>query len=147
MNRLSIYITKMERKSFVVLTLAFVFFMNTASFAQPRGGNFQAPPLDPMVEKIVKEVNENSQLEQLAHELLDVVGPRLVGTPQMLNAHDWAVNKYKTWGIEARYEAFGEWRGWERGISHIDMVHPRVKTLAGTQLAWSPTTGGKASSG
>ncbi len=128
----------MERKSFVVLTLAFVFFMSTASFAQPRGGNFQAPPLDPMVEKIVKEVNENSQLEQLAHELLDVVGPRLVGTPQMLNAHDWAVNTFKKWGISAQNQQWGEWRGWERGISHIDLVYPRVKTLYGTQLAWSP---------
>src|SRR5690606_8170165 len=62
----------------------------------------------------------------------------------MKHAHDWAVSKYKEWGIEVRYEEFGEWRGWDRGISHIDMVHPRVKTLAGTQLAWSPTTGGKA---
>lgn len=114
--------------------------------AQPRWSSGQQQ-LEPVVAQIVKEANENSQLKQLAHELLDVVGPRLVGTPQMKHAHDWAVNKYKTWGIEARYEAFGEWRGWERGISHIDMVHPRVKTLAGTQLAWSPTTGGKAVEG
>lgn len=98
---------------------------------------------DPVVEQIVREATDNSQLKQLAHELLDVVGPRLVGTPQMKYAHDWAVAKYREWDIEARYEEFGEWRGWERGISHIDMVHPRVKTLAGTQLAWSPTTGGK----
>lgn len=103
--------------------------------------------LEPVVEQIVKEANQNSQLEQLAHELLDVVGPRLVGTPQMKHAHDWAVAKYADWGIEARYEEFGEWRGWDRGISHIDMVYPRVKTLAGTQLAWSPTTGGKAVEG
>src|SRR5690606_17651796 len=103
--------------------------------------------LEPVVEQIVKEANQNSQLKQLAHELLDVVGPRLVGTPQMKNAHDWAVAKYADWGIEARNEAFGEWRGWDRGISHIDMTYPRVKTLAGTQLAWSPTTGGKAVEG
>src|SRR5690606_18483187 len=38
-------------------------------------------------------------------------------------------------------------RGWERGISHIDMTYPRVKSLAGTQLAWSPTTRGKAVEG
>ncbi|WP_233632653.1 M20/M25/M40 family metallo-hydrolase [Parapedobacter sp. ISTM3] len=118
----------------------------TTASAQPQW-MMQEQKLEPIVEQIVAEANNNSQLEQLAHELLDVVGPRLVGTPQMKNAHDWAVDKYKGWGIEARYEEFGEWRGWDRGISHIDMVYPRVKTLAGTQLAWSPTTGGKAVEG
>ena len=98
---------------------------------------------DPVVENMVKEATENSQLEKLAHELVDVIGPRLVGTPQMQQAHDWAVATYKGWGIEARNEKWGEWRGWERGISHIDMVHPRVKTLEGMQLAWSPGTSGK----
>jgi carboxypeptidase Q len=99
---------------------------------------------DPVVNNIVKEATENSQLQKLAHELLDGIGPRLVGTPQMKQANDWAIEKYKSWGIEARNEKWGEWRGWERGASHIDMVYPRVKTLEGMQLAWSPGTGGKA---
>ncbi len=46
---------------------------------------------DAVIENIVKEANENSQLEQLGHELMDVIGPRLVGTPQMKQANDWAV--------------------------------------------------------
>ncbi len=98
---------------------------------------------DPVVEAIVKEANENSQLEPLAHELMDVIGPRLVGSPQMQQANEWAVAKYKGWGITARNEKWGEWRGWQRGVSHIDMVHPRVKSLEGMQLAWSPSTKGK----
>lgn len=98
---------------------------------------------DPVVENMVKEATENSQLEKLAHQLVDVIGPRLVGSPQMQQAHDWAVATFKGWGIEARNEKWGEWRGWERGVSHIDMVHPRVKSLEGMQLAWSPGTGGK----
>ncbi len=96
---------------------------------------------DPLIEKIIKEATENSKLKELAHELMDGIGPRLVGTPQMQQAHDWAVAKYKTWGIDARNEKWGEWRGWERGITHIDMVSPWVKSLEGTQLAWSPGTG------
>ncbi len=98
---------------------------------------------DPVVENIIKEATQNSQLKRLAHELTDGIGPRLVGTPQMKQAHDWAVAKYQTWGISARNEKWGEWRGWERGVSHIDMVHPRVKSLEGMQLAWSPSTSGK----
>ncbi|RYZ53078.1 MAG: M28 family peptidase, partial [Chitinophagaceae bacterium] len=96
-----------------------------------------------MVQQIVREANENSQLKTLGHQLMDGIGPRLVGTPKMKQAHDWAVDTYKSWGIEARNEQWGEWRGWERGISHIDMVAPWVKTLEGTQLAWSPSTKGK----
>ncbi len=94
------------------------------------------------IQSIVKEATDNSQLQNLAHELLDQIGPRLVGTPNMQKANDWAVDTYKKWGISAKNEKWGEWRGWERGISHIDMVHPRVKSLEGMQLAWSPATKG-----
>jgi carboxypeptidase Q len=93
-----------------------------------------------VIEAIIKEANENSQLETLAHELLDGIGPRLVGSPQMQKAHDWAVEQYGTWGIEAHNEKWGEWRGWDRGITHIDMVAPWTRTLSGTQLAWSPAS-------
>ncbi|OJW18586.1 M20/M25/M40 family metallo-hydrolase [Mucilaginibacter sp. 44-25] len=91
-----------------------------------------------VVSHIVKEATENSQLPTLAHELLDGIGPRLVGTPQFDKAGKWATDKYKSWGITARQEKWGDWRGWERGISHIDMVYPRIHSIEGTQLAWSP---------
>jgi carboxypeptidase Q len=98
---------------------------------------------NPVVDNIVKEATTNSQLQILAHELFDRIGPRLVGTPQMQQANDWAVSKYTGWGIAARNEKWGEWKGWERGITHIDMTYPRTKSLEGTQLAWSPSTKGK----
>lgn len=106
-------------------------------------GALQVQAQEEMVDKIVKEANENSKLEELAHEMVDVVGPRLVGTPQMKNAHDWAVKKYDSWGISAENQEYGTWRGWERGITHIDLVEPRLRTLHGRQLAWSPSTGKK----
>ena len=88
---------------------------------------------DEVIKKIVDEVYNNSQVEKLSHELFDVVGPRLVGTPQMKNAHDWAVEKYKSWGINSYLHQWGIWRGWERGITHIDMLKPRLRTLNGRQ--------------
>lgn len=107
-------------------------------------GNFiQAQQRDPIIANIIKEANENSQLEDLAYQLLDLVGPRLIGTPQMKNAHDYVAQQYKEWGISSRLEQWGEWRGWERGITHIDMIYPRIQTLKGTQLAWSPGTSDK----
>lgn len=96
-----------------------------------------------VVTAITTEANENSQLERLAHELMDVNGPRLVGTPQMKTAHDWAIKEYAKWGITAENQAWGTWRGWERGITHVDMVSPRIASLHATQLAWNPSTGKK----
>jgi carboxypeptidase Q len=96
-----------------------------------------------VIDNIVKEGTQNSQLAKMAHELLDKIGPRLMGTPQIKQAADWAINKYTTWGISARTEKWGDWKGWERGITHIDMISPRARSLEGTQLAWSPSTKGK----
>ena len=107
------------------------------------GVTLNAQTTEEIVAAIQKEANENSQLEQLAHELMDVIGPRLVGTPQMKQANDWAVKKYTGWGITAENQEWGKWRGWERGITHIDMVSPRVASLRGTQLAWNPSTSKK----
>jgi hypothetical protein len=113
-------------------TLLLLFSLTGRSFGQIQ---------DPVIAGIVKEETDHSQLRQLAFELFDRIGPRLVGTPEMDSANAWAVEKYTGWGIPARNEKWGEWRGWERGISHIDMVSPRVKSLEATQLAWSPGMG------
>lgn len=103
----------------------------------------KAQDKETVVDNIIKEGTENSQLEPLAHHLLDVIGPRLTGTPQLKQANDWVIETYKKWGIDAENQQWGEWKSWERGISHIDMIEPRVQTLDGMQLAWSPGTGPK----
>lgn len=87
------------------------------------------PTDDPVIKNIWKEAKDSSQLMIHAHELFDVVGPRLVGSPQMKKAHDWAVKKYTAWGIEAKNEQWGQWRGWERGVTHIDLLEPRCASL------------------
>lgn len=129
------------------LFIVTLLLLSNISFAQ-RPGSIQTPAIkDPIVDAIVKEATENSQLEKLAHELMDGIGPRLVGSPKMKQANDWAVAKYTAWGIPARNEKWGEWRGWDRGITHVDMISPWVKSLEGMQLAWSPSTGGKTVTG
>jgi carboxypeptidase Q len=128
-------------RSFAISKKASTLFISAALLF---GNNTNAQRNDSIIiQQITREVNDSSQLKALAHELLDNIGPRLTGTPQMKQANDWAVAKYKTWGINARNEQWGEWRGWERGVSHIDLEYPRVKSLEGMQLAWSPGTNGK----
>ncbi len=98
------------------------------------------PTDDPVIKSIWKEAEDSSKLEPLAHQLFDVIGPRLVGSPQLKKAHDWAIATYQSWGIEAKNEQWGKWKGWERGVSHIDLLEPRVRTLEGTMEAWCPPT-------
>ena len=70
-----------------------------------------------------------ARVEALGQALLDSIGPRLTGSPGMLAASDWAIAQYKSWGIDAKRENYGTWRGWRRGVSHIDLVAPRTRSL------------------
>ncbi|MEX2529259.1 MAG: M28 family peptidase [Gemmatimonadota bacterium] len=97
---------------------------------------------DPVLEAIWEEAMENSHLEPLGHALVDSIGPRLTGSPGIDRAQEWAVATLSGWGIEAYNEEYGTWRGWDRGITHIDLLEPRVRSLEGTMLAWSPGTDG-----
>ncbi|MDO5654737.1 MAG: M20/M25/M40 family metallo-hydrolase [Flavobacteriaceae bacterium] len=93
-----------------------------------------------IIDAIINEATNNSQLEILAHQLTDKIGPRLVGSPEMQQAHDWVVNTYQGWGITGRNEQWGTWRNWQRGITHVDLIHPRRVELTARQLAWSTAT-------
>ena len=98
---------------------------------------------DPVLRAIWNEATAASQLEPLAQALLDSLGPRLTGSPGMERAQEWAVTTLQGWGIEAELEQYGTWEGWERGVSHVDLLEPRVRSLEGRLLAWSPGTGGQ----
>ncbi|HSG48358.1 MAG TPA: M20/M25/M40 family metallo-hydrolase [Longimicrobiales bacterium] len=102
---------------------------------------------DPVLRGIWTQAMENSRIEALAQALLDSIGPRLTGSPQSERAQEWAVRTLESWGVDARREAYGTWLGWDRGPSHIDLVAPRVRSLEGRILAWSPGTGGVAAEG
>ncbi len=92
-------------------------------------------------------MTDASQVEDLAQALLDSIGPRLSGSPGQRRAIDWATAKLTSWGVSAEAEQYGTWRGWERGYSHLDLVEPRVRSLDGMMLAWSPPTNGPVEAG
>jgi len=92
---------------------------------------------------IWNEAMNNSQLEPMAQALLDSIGPRLTGSPQMERAQAWASERLENWGVSVRLESYGTWEGWDRGPSHVDLLEPRVRSLEGGLLAWSPGTDGR----
>lgn len=101
------------------------------------------PTDDPVLRAMWSEGMQRSQAMSLLQVLSDSLGPRLTGTPGAAAAQTWIKEVYSKWGIPSRSEQFGTWMGWRRGPSHIDLVAPRVRSLEGVMLAWSPGTKGK----
>ncbi len=97
---------------------------------------------DPTILRIVEEGMTRSQASTLAQILMDRHGQRLTGSPSSDAAQDWLVRTYASWGVGARRERYGTWLGWEKGVTHLDLVSPRVKSLEVAPMAWSPATNG-----
>jgi len=97
---------------------------------------------DPVIRQMWVEGMERSQTEALAQALMDSIGPRLAGSPGLDAAYDWLVRTYEQWGVPVRKEQYGTWNGWQQGITHVDLIAPRVQTLEAKVLAWSPGTDG-----
>src|SRR5262245_11838669 len=83
---------------------------------------------DPVLKRMWALGMDSSRTWDLSQTFFDSIGPRLSGTPQGVQASDWVIKMYKSWGIDAHREQYGTWRGWKRGYSHIDLVKPRVRT-------------------
>ncbi len=101
------------------------------------------PTDDPVIRAIWAEgMTSRSQAEALAQALVDSIGPRLMGSPAFARSGDWLAANYERWGIDVERQDYGAWTGWDRGVTHVDLLAPRVRTLEGMILAWSPGTGG-----
>jgi len=101
----------------------------------------QFPTEDPVIKRIWDEgMTDKSQIARLAQVLMDSIGPRLTASPGHQSAVQWLQNMYKSWGVPARGERYGTWRAWRRGMTHLDLIAPRFRTLDAIMLAWSPGT-------
>ena len=102
---------------------------------------------DPVIHAMWEQGMEQSRTEEMAQILTDYIGPRLSGSPGFQDAVDWLLDVYGAWGIEARAEQYGTWKGWDHGIVHVDLIQPRTQTLEAKILAWSPGTDGPVDGG
>lgn len=114
--------------------MAAAFLLSIPALAQ------DAPTSDPVIQRIYQEGMHGSHAWSLAQVLMDSIGPRLSGSPQIRSANEWLVKTYQSWGISAKNEQYGTWRDWTRGQSRIELLAPRARTLEATMLAWSAAT-------
>lgn len=99
------------------------------------------------IAKIKNEGINNSQVEQIAFELIDKAGPRLSNSNGYERAVSYAIKQLTDWGLEnAQKEAWGEFgRGWEVNKSYVAMTAPYYMPFIAVPKAWTESTEGPVS--
>jgi carboxypeptidase Q len=107
----------------------------------------QQEKLDEVVLKKIREAEmSGSQLEEIAHYLTDVSGPRLPGSEGYKRAATWAIQTMKKWGLSnVMMEPCGEFgRQWDLDDFNIAMKLPYYQPLRAYPEPWSGNTNGMA---
>lgn len=96
------------------------------------------------IEQIKKEGLENSQVMDIAFQLTEVSGPRLMNSPGYYRAMDYAVNQLKAWGIDhVEKDEWGNFgKGWELKKFYVAMKSPWYKPIIAFPKAWTSGTNG-----
>jgi len=111
----------------------------------------QAPGVSEVYAQIRAEETNNSKIMWIAHEVADVHGPRVTGTPNLKAADDWAVKTMSSWGLANTHlepwtfqppSAATPVPGWENIELLADAVAPFHGQLMVKPLAWTSSTKG-----
>jgi carboxypeptidase Q len=133
-----------RRTTAVLLSLFFTFVLST-SIAQEKDKTEKVDPqtLD-MIGKIRYEGFHNSKIMEIATGLMEEIGPRLTGSPNMKKANDWTRQELESFGlVNAKLEPWTPFgRGWSNEYTNVRMVSPDVATLIAYPKAWTPGTDG-----
>lgn len=97
-----------------------------------------------VIQKIKKEGMENSQVMDIAFQLTEVSGPRLMNSPGYYRAMDYTVSQMKEWGLQnVTKDEWGDFgKGWELKKFYIAMNGPWYKPLIAFPKAWTSGTNG-----
>jgi hypothetical protein len=96
-----------------------------------------------VVARIVDEGLHRSHVNADLEYLLDVIGPRLTGSPEVQRANEWTRQKFLEYHMtSAQLEPWKFGIGWERGPMTLRMLAPQHRELQGVSWAWSPGTNG-----
>jgi hypothetical protein len=91
-----------------------------------------------MLDKIVREGLDRSQVFATFGYFVDTVGPRLTASPAFLTAANWSRDQLARWGLrDARLEPWDFGRGWQLEQFTLEMVEPRYMPLIGYPEGWS----------
>jgi hypothetical protein len=97
-----------------------------------------------MVSRIRYEGFRNSKIMEIASGLMDGIGQRLTGSPNVHRANEWTRDKLTEFGLSnAHLESWGPFgQGWVNEYVNVRMVVPDTATLIAYPRAWTPGTNG-----
>jgi carboxypeptidase Q len=86
----------------------------------------------------------DSKVMEFASGLMDSIGARLTGSPNMKRANEWTRDQFTAMGLtNAHLEAWGPFgRGWANQYVNVRMITPDVAPLLAYAKAWTPGTNG-----
>ncbi len=99
------------------------------------------------ITRIRYEGFRNSKVMELASGLMDSIGERLTGSPNMKRANEWTRDQLTAMGLSnAHLESWGPFgRGWANQYVNARMTSPDVVPLIAYAKAWTPGTNGAVS--
>jgi hypothetical protein len=101
------------------------------------------PANDDLVARIIDDGTRRPHVDADLQHLLDVIGPRLSGSPAARQANEWTAQKFREYGMDSvKLEPYTFGVGWTRGPMTLRMLAPQKRELLGVSWAWSPGTNG-----
>ena len=96
------------------------------------------------ITRIRYEGFRNSKVMELASGLMDSIGERLTGSPNMKRANEWTRDQLTAMGLSnAHLEPWGPFgRGWANQYINVRMTSPDMVPLLAYAKAWTPGTNG-----
>jgi carboxypeptidase Q len=97
-----------------------------------------------MYNAIRDEGLEHSHVMDYAGGLIDGIGPRLTGSPNMAKANAWTRDQLTKMGcVNAHLEDWGEFgMGWQQLNTWVRMVEPDTAIFVAQATPWSPSSNG-----
>ena len=97
-----------------------------------------------MYNAIREEGLEHSHIMDYAGGLIDGIGPRLTGSPNMAKANAWTRDQLTKMGcVNAHLEDWGEFgMGWQQLNTWVRMVEPDTAVFVAQATPWSPSSNG-----
>ena len=104
----------------------------------------QAPGLASINTQLREQETKDSQLMWWLHEVTDVYGPRVTGSPGLRTAQDFAVGQMVKWGFSnVHLEAWNfNHPGWQNWDLEANAISPFQQPLNVRAVAWTPGTNG-----
>jgi carboxypeptidase Q len=127
----------MKRSTRLVCSLAAVLFLVPAIWSQEK------VDLE-TISRIRYEGFHYSKVMEFATGLMDSIGERLTGSPNMKRANDWTRDQFTAMGLSnSHLEAWGPFgRGWANQYVNARMTSPDIAPLIVYAKAWTPGTNG-----